>query len=120
MLDSMTGPIMSLAILALVLRFVYDVSFLKAFGATPGKFALGIEVRLRERPGVMPWGTVLSRWFTQNIASVLQALPVVSLLAAVPLVGGVYVLLDCLWPLWDPHRQALHDKVAQTNVVRRG
>ena len=22
------------------------------------------------------------------------------------------------WPLWDPQRQALHDKVARTNVVR--
>ena len=26
-------------------------------------------------------------------------------------------LLDGLWPLWDDKRQALHDKVAGTNVV---
>jgi uncharacterized RDD family membrane protein YckC len=28
------------------------------------------------------------------------------------------VLLDYLWPLWDDKKQALHDKVAKTNVVR--
>jgi uncharacterized RDD family membrane protein YckC len=26
-------------------------------------------------------------------------------------------LLDGLWPLWDDKRQALHDKVAKTQVV---
>jgi uncharacterized RDD family membrane protein YckC len=25
--------------------------------------------------------------------------------------------LDSLWPLWDKKNQALHDKVARTNVV---
>jgi hypothetical protein len=25
-----------------------------------------------------------------------------------------------LWPLWDRKRQAVHDKLARTNVVRRG
>jgi uncharacterized RDD family membrane protein YckC len=26
-------------------------------------------------------------------------------------------LLDYLWPLWDSKRQALHDKIADTQVV---
>jgi uncharacterized RDD family membrane protein YckC len=26
-------------------------------------------------------------------------------------------ILDLLWPLWDDKRQALHDKIAGTNVV---
>ena len=30
---------------------------------------------------------------------------------------GLVQLLDFLWPLWDDKRQALHDKVAGTNVV---
>ena len=31
-------------------------------------------------------------------------------------------ILNLLWPLWDDKRQALHDKIAKTNVVvkRRG
>jgi uncharacterized RDD family membrane protein YckC len=46
-----------------------------------------------------------------------------TLLGLLPLVGAltsVYWLLDNLWPLWDGKRQALHDKVARTNVVRLG
>jgi uncharacterized RDD family membrane protein YckC len=39
----------------------------------------------------------------------------------VPLVGllsSLFSLFDVLWPLWDGNKQALHDKVAKTNVVR--
>ena len=31
---------------------------------------------------------------------------------------GLFTLLDGLWPLWDPRRQALHDKIAGSVVVR--
>lgn len=31
---------------------------------------------------------------------------------------GLYAVLDYGWPLWDRPRQCLHDKVAQTRVVR--
>ncbi|MBB4661547.1 RDD family protein [Conexibacter arvalis] len=31
---------------------------------------------------------------------------------------GFYAVVDYLWPLWDRSRQCLHDKVAQTRVVR--
>jgi uncharacterized RDD family membrane protein YckC len=30
---------------------------------------------------------------------------------------GLLGLLNDLWPLWDDKKQALHDKVAATNVV---
>lgn len=29
-------------------------------------------------------------------------------------------ILDVLWPLWDERKQALHDKVADSVVVRAG
>jgi len=32
--------------------------------------------------------------------------------------AGLYSLLDVLWPLWDDKKQAIHDKIAGTNVVR--
>ena len=33
-------------------------------------------------------------------------------------IGFVFVLIDCLWPLWDkPWQQAIHDKAAKTVVV---
>lgn len=31
---------------------------------------------------------------------------------------GLYAVIDYLWPTWDRARQCLHDKVAQTRVVR--
>ena len=33
-------------------------------------------------------------------------------------IGGIYSLLNYLWPIWDDKNQALHDKLAKTNVVR--
>jgi uncharacterized RDD family membrane protein YckC len=111
--DSLMGPLIGLAVVMWLVRLVYGVGFLKAFQATPGKLLLGLEVRLWERPGPLSWGTVLARWFAQNVAGLLQAVPLLNL------VTWVYPLLDCLWPLWDGRRQALHDKVARTCVVRR-
>ncbi len=32
--------------------------------------------------------------------------------------GGLLLVVDLLWPLWDrPWRQAIHDKIARTIVV---
>jgi len=42
---------------------------------------------------------------------------VASLPGQIPFVGVLWVLLDGLWPLWDPQRQALHDKVVNSVVV---
>ena len=111
--NSLTAQLLGLVVVMWLVRLVYGVGFLKAFQATPGKLLLGLEVRLRERPGPLSWGTVLARWLAQNISGLLQAVPLLNL------VTWVYPLLDCVWPLWDGRRQALHDKVARTSVVRR-
>lgn len=41
-------------------------------------------------------------------------------LAVVPFLGMVLVLLDLLFPLWDPQRQTLHDKAVGSFVVKEG
>lgn len=110
---AIAGPLTTVALVILAVQLVYGVGFLKAFAATPGKLALGIEVRLRERPGPLPWRTVLIRWFTQ------YGVGLIRFLALANVFGSLYMLLDALWPLWDGKRQALHEKVARTNVVRR-
>jgi uncharacterized RDD family membrane protein YckC len=107
------GPMAVIALIQLVVGFVYHVGFLMWLQATPGKLLTGLRVRLREAPGPMPLGTVLLRWFGQSGG--------VGLVSLVPYVGstaGLYGLLDHLWPLWDDNKQAIHDKVAKTNVVR--
>lgn len=107
------GPMATLALITLVVNFVYNVGFLKWRAATPGKLLLGLRVRRRDVAGPLPWGTVLRRWLGQFWTSFLSLVPVLGAIL------GLYPLLDDLWPLWDGKRQALHDKLAGTNVVRR-
>jgi uncharacterized RDD family membrane protein YckC len=110
--QQMAGPLLVIALIYLVVGFIYHVGFLMAAQATPGKFALGLRVRLRSRPGPMPFWSVLLRWASQFGYSILSTMPVFGLML------GLYGFLDDLWPLWDAKKQALHDKIARTNVVR--
>ncbi len=112
LMADIAGPLAVLTVIGIVVNFVYHVSFLKWKAATPGKFVLGLRVRLRETPGALSWGTVLLRWLGQNWYAAMSVVPLLGSLAS------LYPLLDGLWPLWDSKKQALHDKVAKTNVVR--
>ena len=105
-------PLAIITLINVALGFVYNVGFLMWKQATPGKLLLGLRVRLREQPGPMTIGTVLLRWTGQYGVGLLGLLPVAGCLSI------VYTLLDYLWPLWDDKRQAIHDKIAKTNVVR--
>lgn len=107
-LAAIGGPLTQLSILAVVIGVLYESIFLLTMSATPGKKLLGIGVRLRERPGRLSVLTVLAR----QVIWVAASLPVLSFVAAPA------NLLDALWPLWDRNKQALHDKLAKTNVVR--
>jgi len=98
------------ALIALV-GAAYEVYFLGRSGATPGKRALGIRVRLRDSEE-LPMGAIARRTAFVYGAQVASVIPVLGSLAS------LFALVNYLWPLWDPHRQALHDKVAATNVVR--
>ncbi len=91
---------------------VYETFFLVRSGATPGKKALGITVRRTNRPGPLTVVEALKRQSIQQGCNLLSLVPVGSLVA--------FFLqpLDVLWLLWDSRRQALHDKVADTLVVR--
>jgi uncharacterized RDD family membrane protein YckC len=112
LLAELLVPFLLLTLVGLVVNLVYNAGFLKWKAATPGKLAIGLRVRLRETPGPLSWGTVLLRWAGQNWYAALSIVPVLGSIL------GLYPLLDVLWPLWDDKKQALHDKVAKTNVVR--
>jgi uncharacterized RDD family membrane protein YckC len=105
-------PLLMVTLVGLAVNFVYNVSFLKWKAATPGKLAVGLRVRLRETPGPLSWGTVLMRWLGQNWYAAASAVPILGSLLS------LYPAINLLWPLWDPKKQALHDKVAKTNVIR--
>jgi uncharacterized RDD family membrane protein YckC len=95
------GWIVAAVIVQLLIAAAYEVFFLSRSGATPGKKIVGISVRLRDRAGPPPMKTALIR------TACYLGLGLVS----------VVNYLDVLWPLWDEKKQAIHDKVAATNVV---
>ncbi len=109
----LVGPLAMMVGVYVLLGLVYEVGFLRGFNATPGKMLVGVEVRLRDSPGQLPWGTLFVRWLAKRGYQILSFIPFVGL------VTGILYYVDNLWPLWDPKRQALHDKMAGTNVVRR-
>lgn len=83
---------------------VYEVLMLTLVGATLGKLATGLRVRLRDQPGHLGWGYALVRTLVYQLLGIFTPL----------------AILNGLWPLWDDKRQGLHDKAARSNVVRKG
>jgi uncharacterized RDD family membrane protein YckC len=107
----MVEPFLGVLAVGLVVMLTYQLGFLRWKQATPGKLALGLRIRRREAPGQLPWSTILLRFGGQNWASLFSWIPIIGIPFA------FYPLLDVLWPLWDEKKQALHDKIAKTNVV---
>lgn len=105
--------IIPLTLISLAVMVLYNVVFLVRWGATPGKMILGIRVRRVGRPGPLRLVEALRRVALPAGLSLLGAVPLVSYLAS------PVQLLDYLWLLWDPRRQCLHDKVADTVVEQR-
>ncbi|WP_162248070.1 RDD family protein [Angustibacter sp. Root456] len=100
----------ALAVISLVslgVTLAYEMAFLLWKAATPGKLALGLRVRRLVADQKLTVDVVLRRWLGFEAAS------------SLPYVGTAYLFVDIVWPVRDPRRQALHDKLAGTVVVRR-
>lgn len=104
--------VLPLTLVTVAVGVVYETFFLVRSGATPGKKVLGISVRRVNRPGPLTVVEALKRQVIQQGCNLLSLVPVGSIIAL------FLQPLDVLWLLWDPRRQALHDKVADTLVVR--
>jgi uncharacterized RDD family membrane protein YckC len=99
-----------LTALSVGLGLAYHAGFLRWKGATLGKLACRLRVVPVDQgrhPGPLSWGAVITR-------AAIWVLPGVSSLLA------LFTVVDALFPLWQPKRQALHDLAAKTQVVRRG
>ena len=87
---------------------LYHVGFLRWKSATPGKLICGLRVVPVDHghdPGPLTWSSIIIRtgiWVLPSIGSFLL----------------FFTLVDALFPLWHPKRQALHDIAAKTQVVR--
>ena len=98
--------------ISIVLGLIYHVGFLRARNATPGKMMLGLSVRRVDQPGRLAVGTAFMRMLLPLSVGVFSLIPLVSYLVF------FVTLADLIWPAKDPRRQALHDKIAGTQVVR--
>jgi uncharacterized RDD family membrane protein YckC len=96
---------------ALVIGFLYFWLQHGRWGRTIGKRAAGTRLVRMTDGGAVGWRQ--AAWRT--------GFPILFFFVAYLLTcgfGGILVLLDPGWILWDPRRQALHDKVAATLVIK--
>jgi uncharacterized RDD family membrane protein YckC len=107
--DPVTGeiddaPALVLGLQIIFLPSLYQWVMLGIWGQTLGKMAVGIAVRRGADASSIGFARALGR-----VASVF-----VLGIVTIPL------LVSYLWPLWDTRNQTLHDKMANTIVVRTG
>ncbi len=107
LINQIAGEAVKAGLVTWVFSALYCIAFWTTTAQTPGKMVLGISVRRADAAGPLDVVTAIRR----RLLSAIQL---------VPFISGIYFiifLLDGLWPLWDDKRQALHDKVAGTQVV---
>jgi uncharacterized RDD family membrane protein YckC len=91
-------------LIAAVVAFLYYAAQHGRWGQTLGKRALSLRVVRAEDGGAIGYGRAAWRLLFAYLISLATC--------------GVGGLVDVAWILWDRRRQALHDKVARTVVVR--
>lgn len=94
-----------------VIGLVYSVLFLTRVGATPGKRAVGISVRSVDGAGLIDVRTAAIRYAIPFATNVFTVAPVLAFPAL------MLWCVDLAFPLAQPSRQALHDRLAGTQVV---
>jgi uncharacterized RDD family membrane protein YckC len=91
-------------LIAAIVAFLYYVLQHGRWGQTPGKRAMSLRVVRADDGGAISYGQAAWRLLFEYLLSLATC--------------GVGGLVDVAWILWDRRRQALHDKVARTVVVR--
>lgn len=108
---ALTEAVLPLTLVGLTVGLLYETTFLVWRAATPGKMVLGTVVRPTGQPGGVSLVVALRRQAITVLSSLL------GLHAVLGVLGTMLSVVDPAWLLWDPKRQALHDKVADTVVV---
>ncbi|NEA24372.1 RDD family protein [Actinomadura bangladeshensis] len=103
-------------LIVFVLGYAYFTVLHAKYGQTLGKKAFSIRVVKASDLSAVTWGQVLARQgFVYAITLVTVA---INFLSAGAGIIGILGLLDNAWILWDERRQAVHDKVAGTVVMK--
>jgi uncharacterized RDD family membrane protein YckC len=97
-------------ILLFVLPGIYAAVAINLSETTVGKHAAGLAVRRADGSRVTFWRALWRELFARQL--ILNGIGA--------LMFGATPLVNVLFPLWDGQSQALHDKMADTVVVRAG
>ena len=94
---AMIGVLGLSALIGIALGAAYEVYFLSAHGATPGKMALGLRV-IRVDGGPISPMLALGRHFALWIS-------------------GIILMIGYIMAAFDPEKRALHDRICETRVI---
>ena len=102
------GPLLlielGLILAVLVIYYVYNVELMYRSGQTVGKKAMKVRVVPIDPAATLTRTMATKRYLVESVAGLL-----------IPF----FIYLDGLWQLWDkPYQQTLHDKFAQTVVIK--
>lgn len=90
-------------VVALLVNFLiglaYNVYFLGAYGATPGKMACGLKVVTAEG-GPVSYGRAVGRYFAE-------------------IVSGLILGIGYIMAAFDEEKRALHDRMCDTRVIKK-
>ena len=103
-----TSEQLTYAGIAFAVGFAYHLLFLRFVHATPGKLIVGLRVVEAGRgrfSGPLGWRSAVVRAAAWTVPQLWTCLL-------------LFLLVDCLFPLWQRNRQALHDLAARTQVIR--
>ena len=104
---SLYGYSLLFGLVGAAFTFAYDGFQHAKWGQTIGKRVMKIKVVALPGRAPLSTGAAIKRAALYAVAP------------QVPGIGGIFALIDSLWLLWDkPHRQCLHDKVADTVVIK--
>ncbi|XRQ11742.1 RDD family protein [Actinomadura welshii] len=96
--------------------FAYYTVLHARWGQTLGKKAAGIRVVRAADHSAVSWGQAIGRQAFVYLISITTAL--LNFFVPGGAILGLLGMLDPAWILWDDRRQAVHDKVAGTVVVK--
>jgi uncharacterized RDD family membrane protein YckC len=106
--STIVGLLIAIVCVAVVALLYAPALMARTNGKTLGRMATGIRVvRANEQP--VDFGFAMVR----EVAVKTLLFGVVGLLT-----GGLGILADYLWPLWDEENRALHDFVVDTRTIR--
>ena len=94
---AMAGILGISTLIGLAIGVAYEVYFLSAHGATPGKMALGLKV-IRADGGAISPMLALARYFAQWVSAVI-------------------LMIGYIMAAFDPEKRALHDRICETRVI---